>query len=207
VTVASRSRALPPEPLTPEGIIATAQEAAREANARAAQLEAAARAGDTSVTPDDLQNAQQHAAWAAIQAEAAQHHAAERAEQLRKQAWDEVEAGDIQAAMADRSAEVEALLEQARPLVLEALRIAGDQNGALWRAAKYGQDDRNYSPVDADFRGYAPTAIPGAAYFDYRGRRYSYRPASTVLREFLRPMKREAQARSGGVSAAWLDEV
>lgn len=205
--VEAASDEIPAEPLTPDGIRATARAAAREAAARAAQLEAAARGGDTTVSPEDLAAARQQAEWTAIQVEAAEHHADARAEQLRHEAWERLEATDIPEGMREHDDEVQALLEQARPLIAKAIALNAQQNGALWRAAEYGADDRNYSPIGADFRGYAPKQLPGVAYFDYHGRRYEYRPASTLLQRLLTPLKRDAITHSGGVAAAWLDGI
>lgn len=56
---------------------------------------------------------------------------AARAEEQGRQAYADVLAKNLDAARADHAAEVEALLEQARPFIAQAIELMGNRNNAV----------------------------------------------------------------------------
>ncbi len=196
-----------PDLTTPRGIIEAADASIVEADARAAQLEADARNGVESVTADDLAEAKRQSEWARIRRDAAGKKAAARAQEIREEEYAALLEKNLPVATADVAAEIAALLDQARPLVEQAMHIARDRNRAVWRIASYVSDVRNHRDPQHGLSGYAPAQLPGAATFDYQGKEYTYLPATDVFRDLLRPLKQDAKVLSGGMFAEWLDEI
>lgn len=196
-----------PEPDTPAGILAAAEAEINEADQLAAEMEAAARAGDDTITHEALDTARKRSEWARIRRDAAKVKAAERAEELRRQAYTDVLAKNLDAATADHSAEIEALLAQARPFVAQAIELLGDRNKAVWMLSAYASDLTNYRVTADGLMGDAHPQLPGAAWFEYQGSTHRYIPATDVFKSLLKPLRDRADLLSGGNGAAWLSEI
>lgn len=196
-----------PTTVTPASIIADAEEQVREADKLAADLEAAARNGDESVSIDDLEQAKQRAGWARIRRDAATKKAAMRAEELRHEQYANLLSNYLEAATKDVSAEVSAELEQARPHIEKALDLLIERNRAVWAITEYAGHDVNYvDPADALESRFFPN-VPGASWFTFRGKRYKFIPATDVVKALLAPIKTRLRDQSGGVAGDWIKEI
>lgn len=196
-----------PTTVTPASIIAEAEEQVREADKLAADLEAAARNGDEAVGIDQLQEAQQRASWARIRRDAAAKKAEQRAEELRKEQYSNLLANYLEAATSDVAAEISAELEQARPHIERALDLLIDRNRAVWAITEYAGHAVNYTdPADALESRFFPN-VPGASWFTFRGKRYEFVPATSVVKLLLAPLKTRLRDQSGGVAGDWIKEI
>jgi hypothetical protein len=187
-----------PEPNTPREIVESAEAALDEARALARDLEQRVRAGDSKVTQQQVEDAQRGVTWAGYQVDAAKVRASGREEEMRRQAYRNVLDTNLATATIDVSTEVESHLAEARPHIEAALSLLGDRNRALWAIATFIDDPANYQDPEDDLMAESPALLPGASWFDYRGTRYDYLPASIVVRDLLRPFKSKVRALSGG---------
>ncbi|MCU1598536.1 MAG: hypothetical protein JWQ47_2275 [Glaciihabitans sp.] len=190
--------ALVPEPNTPDAIIAAADAEVTESEALALVLESAARSGDDSVTQEQVEDAKKRSTWARIRRDAAQEKAAARVEEMRRQAYAALLEKYLPIASSDIGADVETHLTLARPHIEAALDLLGDRNKALWAIAMFISDDSNYREESDEMMADAPKLLPGGSWFEYRGSRHEYLPASTVVRDLLRPLKTRVKVLSGG---------
>lgn len=196
-----------PTTVTPESIIADADEQVREADHLAADLEAAARNGDDSVTIDQLEDAKQRAGWARIRRDAATKKAAQRAEELRHEQYANLIANYLEDATQDVTDAVHAELEQALPHLQKALDLLVDRNRAVWAIAEYASHDVNYVDPEDRLMAQAFPQLPAASWFSIRGKRYSFIPATYVVKALLTPIKTRLRDQSGGDAASWLKEI
>lgn len=196
-----------PEPVTPETIIAAADAEIVESDALAAALEAAARDGDDTVTPDKLDAARKRSEWARFRRDAANKKAAARAEELARSAYADLMTNVLPAAAADPSADIEALLAQARPFVEQALDMLGDRNRAVWQVAAYTADGRNYRDPADGLMAEAHEVLPGASWFAHKGQRHGFLSGSDVFKQLLKPLAQRAEVASGGKDTEWLRSI
>ncbi|MET4702774.1 hypothetical protein [Frigoribacterium sp. UYMn621] len=198
---------LVPEPNTPDAIIAAADAEVTEADALALELETAARGGDDSVTQAQVEDAKKRSGWARIRRDAAESKAAARAEEMRRQAYAALLDRYLPAASSDIKADVEAHLAEARPHIEAALELLGDRNKALWAIAMFTSDPSNYKDAADGIMADAPALMPGGSWFEYRGDRYAYLPASIVIRNLLKPLKPRIKTLSGGRDSDFVNAI
>jgi hypothetical protein len=187
-----------PEPNTPREIVESAVAALDEARALAQDLEQRARAGDSKVTQQQVEDAHRGVTWAEYQVDAAQVRAAAREEELRRQAYRNVLDANLATATIDVSAEVESHLAEARPHIEAALNLLGDRNRALVAVATFVDNDANFKDPEDFIEGKSEPLLPGGSWFEYQGQRYEYLPASIVVRDLLGPFKLRIRSLSGG---------
>lgn len=196
-----------PTAVTPQSIIAEADEQILEADKLAADLEAAARAGDESITIDQLEDAKRRTGWARIRREAAEKKAAQRAEELRHEQYANLLANYLENATQDVLDEVRAEIEQAAPHIEKALDMLVERNRAVWAIAQYASEPANYTDPADGLKAQVFPQLPGASWFTIHGQRYNFVPATDIVRALLAPLKPRLRNQSGGVAAAWLKEI
>lgn len=196
-----------PTTVTPESIIADADEQVREADKLAADLEAAARNGDDSVTLDQLEDAKQRAGWARIRRDAATKKAAQRAEELRHEQYANLLANYLENATQNVTDAIHAELEQALPHIVKALDLLVDRNRAVWAIAEYASHDMNYIDPADRLMSEAFPQLPAASWFSIRGEKYDFIPATDVVKALLAPIKTRLRDQSGGDAAPWIKEI
>lgn len=195
------------EAQSPREIIAAADAEIAEADALSASLEAAARSGDPSVSMEDVDDAKKRSQWARIRRDAAEKRAVDRAAEIQRDDYSTLIETNVPIVEEDNSAVIAALLDQARPLLEEAMNLVGRRNRALWALASYAADRSNFSEVGDGLVGEATTVLPGASWFEFRGVRHEYISGTSVMRDLLRPLTPRAQVLSGGMDDDFLRSI
>ncbi|WP_369045147.1 hypothetical protein [Sinomonas sp. P10A9] len=202
--MAARKSPLPADPGTPGAIIEAAEEDVRTAEEHAAALEAAARAGDDTVTADDVEAAHKNARWARIRRDAAEVKAKALADELARQAYADLLAQYLETACGDPSGEIAAILDQVRPALQQAIALVAEKNRAVYQIGKYLSNEANYRDPADGVMGYANPYEPATAYLEYQGRRAGFVPSTAILSSLLRPIKSELLAAAGGMADDFL---